>query len=151
MRLPAVAVPDPTVTLGGGGGVTVSVPLVASRLLPAKNRKLYEPGVVGAVNVSVAPVRPVVGAIVESLRYFHATYTPSAAVVNSRATQSVVLPGPVATVTEIGLPPATVVAPREIVAGLRTVIVAVVVTVPAGPVAVIVYVVVVKGVTVTPP
>jgi hypothetical protein len=54
--------------------------------------------VVGAVNVTIASVRPLAGGVCVLLRYFHAEYIESDWVAGQyNPTQSVVLPGPFAT------------------------------------------------------
>ena len=62
---------------------TVIVALVASRVSVSfeKNLRLYVPGVVGIVNVTVAEVVPVRGAVRVPLRYFQSSIIVSAAVV----------------------------------------------------------------------
>ena len=61
--------------MGGGGPVTVTSALVASRVNPfaANQRTVYVPGVRGTGSDSVALAIPLGGAVLVPLRYVHAT------------------------------------------------------------------------------
>jgi hypothetical protein len=79
------------------------------------------PGVKGNVNVSVAPLSPVLGAVWVPFKYCQPRSFVAAAPVANNPTQSNGWPGPLAIVVVIGAPRAPVVGAFGVILGPRTV------------------------------
>jgi hypothetical protein len=116
--LPAATLIGAIVVIAGTGVATVIVALVASfvNVLLVNHRRLHVmPTVAGAVNVSVAPVNPLPGAVRVLLMYFQSTYDSSVLVAGQYiATQSPGIPGPLASVAVMVPPGAAELLPSAI-------------------------------------
>src|SRR6266550_3710154 len=97
-----------SVEVCGPASTTIGVLAATFRGWSAANRRTsYVPGIIGAVNWTLASAMPVTGGVDEPLRYFQPRYAESAPPAGASDTQSFLFPGP-CTSTVMTPPGATV-------------------------------------------